>query len=107
MPAVLLRLLEQQLVADADAQQRPTSAGQVRHPAAQAVALQLPPAGGEGADAGQDDAVGARQLVLVRREAGPATDLLQRALDRPQVPDPVVDDGDHASPLPLCCSLPP
>ena len=55
---------------------------------------------GEGADAGQHDAVGARGRRRGRRViAAVGADVLERLLDRAQVAHAVVDDGDPGSSL--------
>ena len=97
MPAVLRRLLEEKLVAKAHAQHRLAAPGQLDQLAAQAVSRKLGQRGREGADAGQDDAIGPRKVIRVGREASLRADLHQGALDRSDVAYAVIDDGDHPS----------
>ena len=55
----------------------------------------------EGADAGQDDAVGVTGPVGVGGDPGRGADVLERLLDRPQVSHPVVEDRDPGHRLSL------
>src|SRR5437660_1646784 len=78
-----------------DAKQRDTPFGQFHDLPAQVARLQPLERRREGADAWQYQAVGPAQLVLVGGDPGLRARVQQRALDRAQVADPVVDDGDH------------
>ena len=53
---------------------------------------------GKGADAGDDEAVGRAQRVVVGRQGHPGADALERLLDAAAVAHPVVDDPDARSP---------
>src|SRR5262249_10699113 len=93
--AVLLRLFEEQLIAEADAQQWPALTRKLHDPAAQVPLLQLPQGRREGPHAGQHQAVGAGQLVEVGGHARGGSPLQYSTLDRAQVADAIVDDRDH------------
>ena len=97
MAAVLGRLLEEQLVTQADAQQRLALACQLDQLPAQVAGLEPFQGRREGADSGQHEAVGMLELVLLSGDLGARSDVEQSPLDRPQVADPVVDDGDQPS----------
>src|SRR5262249_14912943 len=93
--AVLFRLFEEQLIAEADAQQWPALTRKLHDPAAQVPLLQLPQGRREGPHAGQHQAFGSGQLVVVGGRSRSGSDVQQRTLDRAQVADAVVDDRDH------------
>src|SRR5207302_2904277 len=97
MVAVLGRLVEEQLIAEADAEQRLAAPGQVDDLPAQVALLQPRQGRREGPDTGQDETVGSAQVLLVRRDLRLGARVQQRALDRAQVANAVVDDGDHPS----------
>jgi hypothetical protein len=73
--------------------------GALAHELVQAGRAQAAHGLGERADAGDDDALGRAQLVVVGGEHGPGADLGERLLDRPAVAHAVVDDADHRTPF--------
>src|SRR5438034_2232825 len=95
MAAALGRLLEEQLIAETYAEQRLARAGQLDHPAAEAALGQALSRGAERSDARQHEARGALEGVAIRRYLNLRTRVHQRALDRAQVADAVVDDRNH------------
>src|SRR5437588_2793416 len=97
VPPVLARFLEEQLVTQANTEQRLALPSQLHDLAAEVARGQLLEGGGESADARQHDAVRTLQVLLVRADLrfGPHPE--QGALDRAQVADAVVDDRDQPS----------
>src|SRR5690242_16395138 len=97
VPAVLERFLEQQLVAEADAEHRLAGARQLDDPPAEPSLLEPGERRRERANAGEDDAVCARELVDITGQPSVGADRDEGALDRADVADAVVDDRDHPS----------
>src|SRR5690348_9920969 len=97
VPSVLRRLFEEELVAEADAQDRFASLRQLDDPAAEAALLEPRKRGREGADTGKHDACGSLEVLLVRGEPWLGAHLEQGTLDRADVADAVVDDRDQPS----------
>jgi len=92
----LLAGVEQHLHPDADAEERLAGLDRLvdhrlepRHP-------QLLHAPAEGPDAGQDDAGRPAGEGRIGGQGGLDAQMLQRLLGRAEVPDAVVEDGDHA-----------
>ncbi len=99
--AVLLALLEEDLHADADAQERlPGRGGLLEHPH-EAAAPDLVHRRAEGAVPGQDEGVGGAQHRRVSAQHGLGPRVAKSLGHAPEVADPVVDDGDHSLPLVL------
>src|SRR5438876_686544 len=95
VPAVLARLLEQELIAEADAEHRLATPRQRDDSPAEAVLRQSRDGRRERSDARQDDAGRRLELAGIGGESRLGSDLDQRALDRSDVADPVIDDRDH------------
>ena len=91
---VLGRGLEQELHAEAAAEQRNAAARQLVEQLVEATGAQQLHSRGERADTGQDQAVGAPQRVVIGAQDGARADALDGLLHRAAVPDPVVDDPD-------------
>ena len=96
--AMLRRLLEQQLIAEADPEDRLPLLGQFDDPAAEAAFGKLGKSGRKRPYPRQHHAVGVLKVVAIGGELGLSSNMEQRSLDRAQVPDPVVDDRDHWGP---------
>ena len=89
--------LEQQLHAEADAQQRHARGGALDQHLAEAGAVEVAHRLRERADAGQDDRRGRSDLVVVGGDDGLGTHVRERLLDAAPVAHPVVGDRDHVS----------
>ena len=92
MRAVLVAAVEQQLQAEADAEERPAGADVSQHGVAEAGVAELGDGVPERPDPGQHHLVGGRHPVRVRGYLGRRPDRLERLLDAPQVGHPVIDD---------------
>src|SRR6185295_18045713 len=106
MDPVLLALLEQQLHADADTEQRPSLIHRLAQHGHEAAALDLLHGGGKGAVTGQHEHVRAPQLGDVAAEHGGRAQVAERLHHAAEVPDPVIDDRDrHKEPFVLGTSF--
>src|SRR6266446_3789870 len=97
MTAVLQRLLEEELVAEAHSQDGLAVAGQLDDPAAQSGLRELCEGRRERADARQHDAIGGVEIVCLCGQLDLGADVDQGALDGVNVAHAVVDDGDQPS----------
>ena len=91
---VLVALLEEQLETETQPQVGPAGIDEVAHRLGEPGFLEAGGGGGEGADAGQHDAVRAAQHGRIARHLGRETGAGERLGDAAQVPRAVVDDGD-------------
>ena len=98
----LLALGEEQLVAEANAQKRPSfvegGAERIKEPQRLEIAHGVV----EGAVAGQDEGAGVLDHARVLRHDRAHAETAERVLDATQIPAPVVDDGNHATATPWC-----
>ena len=92
---VLLRLVVEQLHADADAEERHVARRRLRGDRREAGALERLHAPAERADAGQHDTGRVADDRLVRGEPRVGADAFERLLRRAEVADAVVEDGDQ------------
>src|SRR2546425_11579004 len=95
--AVLRRLLEEQLVAEADAEDRPSLQGQLDHAPPQPTLRELFKGRRKRPHARQDHAIGVIELIGVSRQRRVGSDMEKSAVDRAHVAYTVVDDRDHPS----------
>jgi hypothetical protein len=92
--SVLLAGVEENLHADADAEQRTSRAEKVGDHLSRADSIDPSHAGRVGPDAGDDESVGVADRVRIRGDVDAGTDSLQCALGRAKVPRPVIEDDD-------------
>ena len=93
--AVLVALVEQQLQAEADAQERLARVDGRKHRLDEVALAEFGHGVFKRPDAGQHDLVGPGDVVRVAGHGRLVPDLLEPLLDTPQVAHSVVDDGDH------------
>src|SRR5207248_7604529 len=97
--SVLGGRLVKHLHAHADAEERKVAPGRVHGDGVEPRGPKRLQAATEGPDAGQDHAVGPLGLLGLGHQPGVTADALERLLGRPEVADPVVQDGDHSRPF--------
>ena len=95
--AVLHRLIEQELVAEAHAKDRLAVVRQVHNSTTQSALRELVQGRRKRPDPRQYQAFGILQVFWVAGQLWLSPNLDKRTLDRSHVPDSVVDDGDHPS----------
>src|SRR5258708_1345142 len=95
--AVLLRLLEQELVAEAHAQQWLARFSHRRDASAEAVFRELFEGRRKSPNPRKDDSFRLFELFRIRGERGLGPDMRERSLDRADVAHAIVDDRDHPS----------
>ena len=91
----LVGALVEELHAHADAEERGPVLNRSQGDVVETGPPQRRHARAERADTGEDDACRAIGVLSRRHEAGVGADRLERLLRRPEVADPVVEDGDH------------
>src|SRR5258708_14072039 len=94
---VLLRLLEEELVAEAHAQQGLARFSQGHDAPAEAVFRELLQGRRESPDPREDDSFRLFELFRIRGELGFGSDVRERSLDRADIAHAIVDDRDQPS----------
>jgi hypothetical protein len=93
--AELLALLEEELQAETDAEERRAAEHDLAHRLDETAVAEVLHAGTERADAGQHDAIGGKDPSSVARHLDGSPRARETLLDAAEVAHPVVDDGDH------------